>query len=124
MTDMDGTWTQIDKKFTVNISNEDIESYFEDELWYGYGIDADVMVTKNIFNGKEDKGGESIKGKYELNMDVYYYDYGLNGKLSATWNYKGAQAFTLDSLSHNESDSLPIPTSVLQAIGEKLRQIK
>ena len=124
MTDMEGVWIQTDKKFTINIDNEDIETYFEDELWYEYGIDAGLEVTKNLFNGKEDKNGESIKGKYELNMDVYYYDYGLEGKLSTTWNYNGIWAYASDSSYLDEDNTLPLPGSVLQAIGEKLRQLE
>jgi hypothetical protein len=71
MTDSDGTWEVVGKKFYVHINEQDLtnemQALMEEALAYE-NIDATMSpldITQNDFSGKENKNG-TMKGKWKL----------------------------------------------------------
>jgi len=86
-------------------------------LWY-QGYDVGLTVTKNIFKGKESKTGDAIRGKWNLKMNAYFYDYGLSGKISVVTTFTGSRL---------ESDSeirkaFPFTNSLSKIVQDALRE--
>jgi hypothetical protein len=90
--DMDGLWTDLGKgKFIVNLDQENIEDYYEDELSDAVGIAIYVDVEDATFAGKwkDGKKGETIKGKFTLVMSFYNHEYNIYGTVKAKAKYVG-----------------------------------
>lgn len=63
MIDFNGTWTESKRSFSVFLDSEELEDYFEEELYEQEDLDVGLTVTKNVFKGKVDKLGNTINGK-------------------------------------------------------------
>jgi hypothetical protein len=120
MIDMDGTWSQQGSNFIVNLDQDSISSYFEDNLSEELGLDVSVDVTNMIFIGKVQKNG-TIKGSFKLNMNFDIEDYDeLQGTVTASATFTGTRISTQSISSMNEKNASPFPASILNVIGETL----
>jgi hypothetical protein len=119
MIDMDGTWTQKGKKFTVYLDPETVSGYFESGMSDELDTDVSVTVTKMVFTGTELKNG-TIKGSFKLYMSFYIEDYDLPGKITAVVNFTGIRTndSTLSSVKGQDSSQSMGP--VFDTVGEEL----
>ena len=91
MIDMSGTWSQDGARFTVIMSPQEIELFFEDEF-AALGYNVDVTVTAARLTGKEGVGGDTIKGTFALKLSLYINDLAASGKVKATYKFEGSRA--------------------------------
>jgi len=99
------------------IDSDELEDYFEDVLWY-QGYDVGLTVTKNIFKGKESKTGDAIRGKWNLKMDAYFFDYGLRGKISVVTTFTGSRGVFYSEGKKALPSTKPVSRIVLDALRE------
>ncbi|MEW6571702.1 MAG: LamG-like jellyroll fold domain-containing protein [Nitrospirota bacterium] len=92
MTGYGGTWFQKKKTFTINLNPYEIESLFEELMWEYYKMDVDCYNTKISFKGKENTKTNTIKGQFALKMNLYFYDYGVGGKIQVTTKFQGSRS--------------------------------
>lgn len=92
MTNINGTWTHKKKKFKVFLNADNIKSYFEDYFWDYYDLDITCEITKAILQGTENAKKATIKGKMSLKMNVYFWDYDVEGKIKISANFTGGRS--------------------------------
>ncbi len=88
-----GAWSQDGSKFDVSLNPEDIVAFFENLLWYEYGLRANFAISKSSFKGKESKAGDKITGNGSIILNgIVHADCGdVPGKIKMTIKVKGAR---------------------------------
>ena len=119
MIDMEGTWTQKGKKFTVYLDPETVSEYFESVLSDELETDVSVTVTKIVFTGTELKNG-TIKGSFKFYMSFYIEDYDLPGKITASVSFTGRRADDVALPSIKGEDASQSAGSFFDVVGEEL----
>jgi hypothetical protein len=119
MIDLEGTWKQKGRKFTVSIMPEDLEDYFEDTSEEMLDAEVDVDIISFSFSGSENKPSSKITGTMKMKMYLYVYDYDLEGTIIVTSTFKGYR--TYDESSGGEPPfadkvSAPLLDTVAEAI--------
>jgi hypothetical protein len=116
MTDIAGTWTEQGTKFTVNLSVNDVELYFETGLEYALGVSVEVTITGLSFSGEENWTSGTISGVFITTMDINIPSYGLNGTVQATVTFKGIRSLQGLSSSTLKTSQLGPSQSLIHTI--------
>ena len=91
MLSMGGTYAVNKNKFTVDLSNTDIENYMSSTLvdaFTSQGLTVEIsnfVITKENFKGTEKLKDGTIKGtiKFGVSMDIYVVNYGISVPVKA-----------------------------------------
>ena len=118
MLDVNGSWTQKKKKFTVYLDADGLAQFFANTLSQELGYDVSITVTKMTFTGSEQKNG-TIKGSFKWNMTFYIVDYDVSGKVTVSGSFKGTPQAAIYTSSVNRQESFRL-NSIFDAIKEEL----
>lgn len=119
MIDMEGSWSQKARKFTVLLDPDDMESYFEEALGEMLGADVDIDIVSLSFTGSENKQSTRITGKIKMKMYLYVYDYDLQGTITVNTTFKGYRAYE-SAVSRESRDSDRSTASMLDSTAETI----
>lgn len=118
MLDVNGSWTQKKKKFTVYLDADNLAQFFADTLSQELGYDVSITVTKMTFTGSEQKNG-TIKGSFKWNMAFYIVDYDVSGKVTVSGSFKGTPQAAMYISSINRQEPFRL-NSIFDAMKEEL----
>ncbi|MGQ9645712.1 MAG: hypothetical protein ACUVWO_04125 [Thermodesulfobacteriota bacterium] len=83
-------------------------------------MDVEVEVTSISFSGTENSQNNTINGKFAMTMDMYFYDYGVEGTARANATFTGTRLQTESVTSAVELASLKQKGSLVKSIGKEL----
>lgn len=115
--ELNGTWTQKKRKFTVQLDTSAIEQSVEAAL-LDQGYDVDIYIRKVAFSGTESRDGSTIHGKCKAQADLEFRDSGKTGKATISMNFSGRRSETFASGGYRNDISPPtLSRPIFGAVG-------
>ncbi|MBM4312032.1 MAG: hypothetical protein FJ119_13950 [Deltaproteobacteria bacterium] len=112
MIDADGTWTQVDKKFFIQLNHDTLEQFYEDFLMGA----AEVTVIEAIMTGTENAKTGTIKAKFKITMIFSNPLAGLYGTIQAKASLKGVRSSGFGSIQTEQGVSPQLDNALIEAL--------